>query len=59
MTKNDDEKCPPPLSLGHGPSAILRNVKTAPGRRLTPDETVALTKKQRDFMEEKDPPKGG
>ncbi|WP_139135039.1 hypothetical protein [Magnetovibrio blakemorei] len=40
----------PPINLGHGPRAILSNVKTAPGRRLTPDEIVASEQKQHDYF---------
>lgn len=47
-----------PINLGHGPSAILRNVNTAPGRKLTPDEIAVFNAKTKAFFEEKDDPKG-
>jgi|GEM_PF-3254183 len=47
-----------PINLGHGPSAILRNVNTAPGRQLTPLEAVDLDAKTKAFFEETDDPKG-
>lgn len=47
-----------PISLGHGPSAILHNVNTAPGRRLTPDEIAVFNAKTKAFFDEKPDPKG-